>query len=71
MTELEKKKEIGNHTCPKTDNRELLERFAEFCHEHYLGCSQNNGSKSGFEYAYEAEVVFMVNEYLQSMKEKE
>lgn len=47
----------------KESEERVLNDFSEFCHEKYLGSSQNPSSKTGFDYAYEKEVVTMVEEY--------
>ena len=57
-------------TKVRADERQkVLEGFAEYCHEHYLGCSQNKSSKTDFEYAYDNEVVCLIEPFLAKLNQ--
>ena len=47
---------------------EMVEKFSEFCHTKYKGCSQASGE---WEYSYEGEVITMAEEFLSSLKKGE
>ena|SRR3990167_2961845 len=51
----------------REDNKKLLEEFAEFCHEHYLGTSQEN--RKWF-YLYDNEIINFVDDFLLALKDK-
>lgn len=54
--------EITNMT-----HKELLEDFAEYCHQFYNGTTLQNGE---WEYSYKNEVISMIEGYLKSKKSK-
>lgn len=45
-----------------------LTEFGEFCHERYLGCTQDSNSPTGYEYGYTGEVVIMAEEFVARIK---
>ena len=47
---------------------EVVEKFSEFCHTKYKGCSQASGE---WEYSYEGEIITMAEEFLSSLKKGE
>jgi|ERR1035437_974537 hypothetical protein len=46
-----------------TQDKVLLEEFAEFCHEHYTGCYRDDGEEL-YNYGYSDEIVNLVPQFL-------
>lgn len=45
-------------------DRILLEKFAEFCHEHYKGTSNENGI---WFYSYDNEIINYVDKFMETL----
>ena len=54
----------------RADEREkVLEEFAEFCHEHYLGCVGDDESKTGYWYGYDNEIVCLIEPFFAKLNQ--